>query len=370
MCWRCLSIVSRGIGHNCTLTQRRENLFNELSADERGSEIYAAHVIKSKAIAGHGDIQLSTGGRKLTLTSPCNTSSKSAAFNDSYVPAEEMSRFQQTLGLSRQQTRTAAQFFRKWKGRKSVEACLESKLQRMDECLKEFFTVTKVEFETSNNRTECSPVVFCKDPSGLIDCMLEHRSAGSEFVAKIGMDSGGDFLKITLSLLTDTSSNARDISRHTACASSSFVDGGVKKIMLLAIAQGVRETYKNLKNMLDLLDMQGVRYYASMDMKMANIFLGLQACSSTHPCPWCECPKNDFGKAQRSISMRTLGSIRTNAARYQQAAQQQRGNLKLGAAEFKNCVQVPLINLPTTRQFCPLFHQWNFISCWASQIAC
>ena len=114
---------------------------HRIDCDERGAEMHAAYVIKSKVADAHADaqIELSTGGRKLFLNSSLSSSSSNSAFFDSAIPATEMSLFQQTLSLSRKQTRTAAKFFRKWKGRKAVEAGLESKLQQIDKTLSNFF---------------------------------------------------------------------------------------------------------------------------------------------------------------------------------------------------------------------------------------
>ena len=233
----------------------------------------AAHTIRSKIVTGHSDdrhIQLATGGRKLTLINPfCSSNSNCTADSDQPLPAAEVSHFQKTLNITRRQTKAAALFFRKWKGRRnSIEADLESKLQEIDSSLSDFFVLVDAEFETQrNSKIESRPVVFCKNPAGLIDYMLHHRDIPDdlEFIAKVGMDSGGDFLKITLNLLRDPSSaDEINLNMHSASGSSEFADGGVKKLMLLAIVPGVPETHNNLKTILDLLDMKGVRYYAEL----------------------------------------------------------------------------------------------------------
>uniref|UniRef100_A0A1I8I628 Arf-GAP with coiled-coil, ANK repeat and PH domain-containing protein 2 n=2 Tax=Macrostomum lignano TaxID=282301 RepID=A0A1I8I628_9PLAT len=250
ICRRCLCILRRGVSHCCTITQRRENLCTEYSVDQRGAEMHAAKVIKRKAVDAHGaaPIQLATRGRNLTLSLLAPSQAKnSAAFYDSPISASEMSCFQQALSLSRRQTRTAAQFFRKWKGRKSIEAGLESKLQQLDSSLSEYFSVTDAEFEISGGQKKRCSVVFCRDPAGLIDYMLQHRRApfGSEFVAKVGMDSGGDFLKICLSLIVDTSTDASDFETQAAdVCSSHFAEGGVKRLMLLGIVQGAARQHR------------------------------------------------------------------------------------------------------------------------------
>ena len=37
-----------------------------------------------------------------------------------------------------------------------------------------------------------------------------------------------------------------------------------------------------------LIDADGVKLYVSCDLKIANIFCGLQAHLSVHPCYWCD----------------------------------------------------------------------------------
>ena len=98
-----------------------------------------------------------------------------------------------------------------------------------------------------------------------------------------------------------------------------FKDSGVKKLLLLALVEDVDECYENLQALLQLLDLQAVSFVCAVDMKLANTVLGLQTCSSTHPCPWREMHR----------------------------------------------VQLPLLDLLDNTLVTTYFHQWSCTSCWA-----
>ncbi|KAK6178470.1 hypothetical protein SNE40_013256 [Patella caerulea] len=126
-----------------------------------------------------------------------------------------------------------------------------------------------------------------------------------------------------------------------------FVDGGVKKLLLIGIVEQVKETYHNLECVLNLIGLDRIDFVCAFDLKLANAFLGIGTHSSTFPCPWCEVPKSSFSDPERVIEMRTLGSIRDNATMYQAALVNHNRKTKLSAADFKSCQNVPLLkNLP------------------------
>ena len=81
-------------------------------------------------------------------------------------------------------------------------------------------------------------------------------------------------------------------------------------------------------------------------MKLANVFLGLDSAASTYPCPWCETSKNDFGNQEMSGKLRTLRIVRFNSINYQKALSVHLKKLKLSAASYKSCANLPLLNLP------------------------
>ena len=70
---------------------------------------------------------------------------------------------------------------------------------------------------------------------------------------------------------------------RSAC-SQAFYNSGVKKLMILVIAEFVQETYENLKQILELLCLESVAFTLAVDMKLANIFFELGSGASPYPC--------------------------------------------------------------------------------------
>ncbi|PAA49210.1 hypothetical protein BOX15_Mlig018049g5 [Macrostomum lignano] len=353
ICQRCHSMVGRGLPHYCTQTQRRENLFSKLSLDRRGAEIHASDVIKAKAAStgSNSRFQLATRGRDLTVCVGQRAGSSTSMRGGCAVPAEEFSRFQQTLCLSGRQTKLAAQFFRAWKGRKSIEPNLRSKLSAIDSALDDLFELTNLEMDCAKGKREMRSIVFCTDPLALIDRVMARRqvSADDGALIKVGIDSGGGFLKFCVSIvpaqgLKDQPTGSRSTYAEGACRFH-FEDGGVRKLLLLAIAESVSESYDNLQQILNLLNLQGFSFCAAVDMKISNAILGIQCCSSTHPCPWCETARIDFSNPDRTNVLRSIGGIRLQAFEYQRTVEE-KAPRNVSAAAFKNCVRPPLLEVP------------------------
>ena len=90
-------------------------------------------------------------------------------------------------------------------------------------------------------------VVLCNNLNELIDDIIRERNIDDkDLLVRIGMDGGGGFLKICLSVF--------QLQRDTAGCGKRLdekfkKDSGVKKIIILAIVPGVQENYANLKRL-------------------------------------------------------------------------------------------------------------------------
>ncbi len=222
-------------------------------------------------------------------------------------------------------------------------------LWQLDQELSDFFEVRQLTLDIAKGATGLRQAVFCTDPSGLIDRLLyRRRVAEGDFLVKIGIDGGGGFLKVCLNILRvedDERPRRRATYAEGACASS-FSDGGVKRLLILAIVEDVCESYSNLQALLQLLKLEEVSFTLAVDMKLANALLGLQCASSSHPCPWCPLHRREFASLDAcSVPLRTLGTIRQNVIEYQQEVERC-GAARTSAANFENCVRMPLLNLP------------------------
>ena len=97
-----------------------------------------------------------------------------------------------------------------------------------------------------------------------------------------------------------------------------------------------------------LIGLNKISFINALDMKLALILFGLSGATATYPCVWCDLNKNMFKDMNRkgTRELRTIGSIRDNAEKYQYAAKTHKGATKLSAAPFKSCQHDPLIDMP------------------------
>ena len=127
--------------------------------------------------------------------------------------------------------------------------------------------------------------VVCNDVQGLIEKVAFERGHDNVDV-KLGLDGGGEFFKICVSLLPRSESEPNQSTKHKF-----FADSGVKKLLLLAAVPDMAESYDNIKALFQLLSLGGITVNAvAADMKVANLICGLQSHASRHPCCYCETP--------------------------------------------------------------------------------
>ena len=183
------------------------------------------------------------------------------------------------------------------------------------------------------------PVVLCKDVPEFINFVKETRYNGKNFndknfIHKIGLDGGKGSFKVTLNLIEtsenltnapvadqiiseesnldseqagpSTSSSVVGLARsvHLMISSESesetetpasfckkvkkskYLDSGVKQLFILALAPDTKESYVNLKLILDTLKVfeSNDDFSIPSDKKLYSILLGIQSHSSTYPC--------------------------------------------------------------------------------------
>ena len=121
-------------------------------------------------------------------------------------------------------------------------------------------------------------------------------------ILKVGIDSGGGFLKICMSVFD----MANLVSGSKVGLWKIFKDSGVKKVFLVAAVPVVPENYQNVKKLWLNLGFQILdrRFTIATDLKLCNILLGMMSHSSCDPCCWCDVEKSDLQKkgTQRNIA--------------------------------------------------------------------
>lgn len=252
----------------------------------------------------------------------------------SSISASDMSHMQQQLNLSTRKTHMLATNIRQATGsQKSLEGGLKKSLYEIHHQLDNNFQLVRVPYITEDNNKFDEWSVVVKDLEQFIEFVIEHRGLSSESaLIKVGIDGGGGFLKICLSIF-DMSLTA-DAS-HRAL----FKDSGVKKCFIIGIAPISYESYINVKS---LWTQAGVhllkkKFSIASDLKLCNILLGLMPHTSMHPCSWCDVNRYNLHKKGNN---RTIASLRDKYWNFEQA-----GVDRNKAKEFGNVVNYPIVNV-------------------------
>ncbi|KAJ6646662.1 Helicase required for RNAi-mediated heterochromatin assembly 1, partial [Pseudolycoriella hygida] len=182
--------------------------------------------------------------------------------------------------------------------------------------------------------------VYCNNLSGLIKYVLEQRQV-TQFHLKIGIDSGGGSLKVSLSIQsTEEDELAMDRSKRQSyddsIASKRFRDSGVKKLFIIGIAETVQENYQNVSLLWSEIDINissGNGTFV-IDLKLANIICGLMPHSSLFPCTFCISSKYKLSECAEFRTIRN--SLQSNEKWLASGAK------KNDAKMFFNCIQMPL----------------------------
>ena len=152
-------------------------------------------------------------------------------------------------------------------------------------------------FLSSDESIQRKNLVFIEDTSSFVLKLIQERNLDplTAFV-RISLDGGGAFLKVIVNVfdaLEDTLSN-------------SFLNSGVQRCQILAIAEEVPESNHNLRLILEKLNLDDVSFHLAFDLKCANAVFGLSSHSGKHSCLWCE----GLSTLERG-TLRTLGSLDT-----------------------------------------------------------
>ena len=125
---------------------------------------------------------------------------------------------------------------------------------------------------------------------------------------KIGADVGHNSFKVTANILDKNrkrkSASATETSQpKKSKTDDKYLDSGVKKTMIIAIAENVPETWENIKTFRDILKLNAFDFLPAHDFSYLSKALGHQGFSCTWPCIYCLArkPLNEKGEP------RTLG---------------------------------------------------------------
>ena len=181
----------------------------------------------------------------------------------------------------------------KW-GWGAIEAQVKKALVERKGIFAQFFTVEMTEFEDTAANPLHSPFVYCSDIMGFVETLASLRGYNfTDLAPKIGMDSGKGHLRMVLTLydqgiILPNNSKQRVVRSSGIGSGTDYRLTGRKKIMILASAPGVPETYNNCALFIDKVQINNLSYTFTGDLKLYNIVGGLMSSSCKSPCIYCE----------------------------------------------------------------------------------
>ena len=187
-------------------------------------------------------------------------------------------------------------------------------------------------------RTVQRPGVFVKDLEEFTQFLIDERSLDPQHhIVQFGFDDGQGMLKImeivkSSEVLTDQDKK-RSKYADGVCPESSKLSS-VKKMFLVGLIPDVQEIYPNVKTMLEELDLDGIEYGLSADIKIYLCLIGKQTASCLHPCPYCEAQAPYDEKSGHL----TIGSLFAWHEKFLES-----GGNKKNAKMYQNVVNKPLL---------------------------
>ena len=249
---------------------------------------------------------------------------------------------QQKTNMSNKSVLDLAQVLRANLGRDAIESNLRDHLRDARNVLEDFFYYSEQSFFINEQKGYQNRIlVTIKDMDTFVKCILSHRDLDRHsHVVRVGLDGGGTFLKLCMSVFEIEDEVQLPNKRHQRSIKSNFLDTGVKKSFIIGIVQSISETYENIKKIfLHIKNVESVKFHLCSDLKAVSIMLGIQNAKCKYPCPFCEV--NDLGLNHDSSKVhtsRTLGSIRKNANDFIKS------NAKRSdAKEYYSCIELPLL---------------------------
>ena len=241
-----------------------------------------------------------------------------------------------------------------------IEPNFREHMYQRNQALKEHFIWTREHFHETDRdakgkvkgktaqRASLKHLVYTPNVEALKERIILERGweDRTDVDVKIGIDSGStdgnDMLKFCMVLQRsgdhdddlNSPEKKKPVKRQLKLLDD-FKDGGVKKLIILAVGFKIPENYTNVLRIMELVGINRFTATFSCDLKMVNMILGLQSAGATFSCPYCECDSSNWNADAR---LRTFGNIRA----YQRNWTQQSGQ-RSQLSKFMNCEFEPLI---------------------------
>ena len=206
----------------------------------------------------------------------------------------------------------------------------------------DIFSCDTRKFESSDGEIFSRPFVYCTDITELIDRLSLIRGWHiTETELLCGFDDGQKMLKQTLTVTyqgeedPDPDIKKRTLRSEGITGGKKFKFSGVNKLIVIAAAPRVPETYENCSVFINATGINSTVFNFAGDLKIINKCLGLMGHSSTYPCCYCE---GIIGEWEINSCKRTIENIERNAESLKRS-----GGERNMAKLYYSCAEKPLL---------------------------
>ena len=153
----------------------------------------------------------------------------------------------------------------------------------------------------------------------------------------LGADGGQGKLIVTLAVIPKNEKSGKERKRDKKLENK-YKSTSTHRVMVVGRVDSIPETHHNLKTLLEKLNLPELShtFARSADLKLVDILLGIQSCTSIHSCPYCLGYKVDkFGKKTNgkglwkgTFEARTWGNLNGHQGLWAETAANKRNLLK------------------------------------------
>lgn len=394
LCKKCLSEISKGKIHVCNTNKSHQNIFETVkSLPEHQKDSLIGVLLKDKATnqgmplrLKNVELNLKSGGSNTKIV--VNPKPQKEAF----YSVDELDNFYinsgrvlgclttfhisytnniQISGLSLQKMEKFTNFLRSTVGKKSVPPYYRRHVSQKAKCLESLYKSDSLEFEIEKSEDkQLRPVVWA-DAEELLDAVMAQREETGGVKIKLMADGGQGSFKMSMTILPENYDEDENLdfepSPKKRCL---YAEGGslrkkanlngVKRLIMLCVAVGIKESYSNLRQLFHLTKVNNIPFKFASDFKVMLLAIGQQTASAMFPCPFCfislglmkegDCGNKNFDNSdseftgekildvgENCLKLKTFGDLRESYQKFCEA-----GGDKKMAKNFQSTVNLPL----------------------------
>ena len=346
ICRTCMGEIAKGVSHQCTKTNRNENLAGLVRAvsiegsDRVTSKLINARCDEEGIDKRTGSLTLPSGSKQLVI----NFGKRAEKPQLTYA---EVIHILNKTKLSNNQLKDVLAAIRVKFGRKSVEPNFRMELPKISKALAEFFSVKMVDVKYTNlkkkiDKTEQRPLVYLTDLEAFVNYILDAREMDHDnFCVMIGMDEGQKSIKIMMSIKEKTvveKKVAKRMKYSDGIQGPDTLLSSVNRLFIIGLLPNTQESHHNLEVMLNELPLANIEHNLTADLKLVLALIGKMSAACSNPCIYCE---SDSTFTAEDAPLLTFGSLKKHLQEYIKA-----GSDKKIAKLFQNVINSCLLDYP------------------------